>query len=420
MSRIPTMTEIEARAAIGAERGQLASVNFDNRSTLRKWFVARGMAALDAAKLSSAELMAGYNSEAEYSRIVETPRRDVPNLSNPPAFMAMPNGNGHAAPSSNDPQDTTALISTLRALIGASVDESKVRAIVAETMGELDHRIDNRLTETETRSLIAEMLSSIAAPTRIEVSTNGAPAVQLQGAVHKDVPDLIKIVSAGLNVCLVGPAGSGKTTACEQVAKALNRPFFFSGQMTGAHELTGFVDGHGRYQTTPFRQAFEHGGVFLCDEVDGSDPAVPNTLNAALANGHMSFPDRAEPVSRHPDFICVAAANTYGRGADRLYVGRNQLDAAFLDRFVFVSFDYDETLEASIAGNPDWTKHVQKLRAGATKIGARVVISPRASINGAKLLAAGLAWPLVEEMAIWKGVDQGTRDKITSAAANDL
>ena len=74
-------------------------------------------------------------------------------------------------------------------------------------------------------------------------------------------------------------------------------------------------------------------------------------LNSALANGFAAFPDQAEPVKAHVDFIPVVAANTYGRGADRLYIGANQLDASTLDRFAVLSWDYDETLERSLAGD---------------------------------------------------------------------
>jgi cobaltochelatase CobS len=57
------------------------------------------------------------------------------------------------------------------------------------------------------------------------------------------------------------------------------------------------------------------------------------------------------PVAKkHPDFICIAAANTYGRGADRQYVGRNELDESTLDRFRIgtVPMDYHEQLERQL------------------------------------------------------------------------
>ena len=42
----------------------------------------------------------------------------------------------------------------------------------------------------------------------------------------------------------------------------------------------------------------------------------------------------------------------------------------------------------------------------------RVVISPRASIYGAKLLASGMDMKLVEELVVWKGVAEDIRCKL--------
>ena len=78
-----------------------------------------------------------------------------------------------------------------------------------------------------------------------------------------------------------------------------------------------------------------NGGVFLFDEIDAADANVLLVVNSALANGRMSVPSRHDqPVAKkHSEFVCIAAANTFGRGADRVYVGRNELDEATLDRF---------------------------------------------------------------------------------------
>jgi cobaltochelatase CobS len=216
-------------------------------------------------------------------------------------------------------------------------------------------------------------------------------------------------------LALIGPAGSGKTTAAEQIAEALNLPFYIQGAVSGAHELVGFVDAHGRYQSTPFRQAFEHGGIIVLDEIDAGDPAGLLVMNAALANGHMAFPDQTAPVKKHENFRVVACANTFGTGADRLYVGRNQLDAATLDRFAALSWDYDETLEATLCADESWRKRVQALRHTASNEKARVIISPRASIYGAKLIAAGLDRATVENILVWKGADSELRRRIETA-----
>jgi len=211
---------------------------------------------------------------------------------------------------------------------------------------------------------------------------------------------------------LIGPAGSGKSTVSEQIAKALKLRFFLQNGVTGTHELTGYMDAHGRYNTTPFRDAFENGGLIMVDEVDTSEAGALKWLNTALANGHAGFPDRAEPVRRHDSFRIIIAANTWGSGADRLYVGANQLDASTLDRFVFFDFQYDEKLEMLVSGNVNWTERVQLLRKNAFEVHARIVISPRASINGAKLIKAGWSWNEVEERVIWKGIDLELKDRI--------
>jgi cobaltochelatase CobS len=87
--------------------------------------------------------------------------------------------------------------------------------------------------------------------------------------------------------------------------------------------------------------------------------------------------------------VAIAAGNTFGRGASREYVGRQQLDAATLDRFTVFEVDYDEALELAIAGNDDWTRYVQKVRKAVEREKVRAIVSPRASISGAKLLAVG-------------------------------
>lgn len=230
------------------------------------------------------------------------------------------------------------------------------------------------------------------------------------GKQHNQLPTLIKILSTKLNVYLVGPAGAGKTHAAIQCAEALDIPFHFTGAVASEFKLTGFMDAQGRIVSTEFRKAYENGGLFLFDEIDASYPQAVLAFNAALANDYMDFPDKR--VQRHEKFYCIAAANTYGQGADRQYVGRNQLDAASLDRFVFLDWIYDENLERDLAGNEEWCSYVQKVRKVVELNKIRHVVSPRASIFGARLLAHGLDKKVVEATILWKGLDYSTRQKI--------
>jgi hypothetical protein len=153
----------------------------------------------------------------------------------------------------------------------------------------------------------------------------------------------------------------------------------------------------------------------------------------------MDFPDGC--IQRHPDFRVVAGANTFGTGADRQYVGRNQLDAASLDRYAVIDWGYDEALEASLVGAPApknaptpvsisplsadeaqskalaWFENVRKVRKAVDDLKVRHVVSPRATINGARLLAAGWTWADTEEAVIWKGLDRDTKAKVVAKAA---
>lgn len=186
---------------------------------------------------------------------------------------------------------------------------------------------------------------------------------------------------------IAGPAGCGKTSLARQVAEALDLPFYFISCSAGMSEsqLTGrltpapmsnedmksacdafFAMGLTRevsatlaaasgggaftHQMSQYAKAYENGGVFLLDEVDAADANVMLVVNASLAGNLLALPSRPQnPVAkRHPDFICIAAANTWGRGADRQYVGRTRLDGAFLDRFTQYGMEYDTTLELSI------------------------------------------------------------------------
>lgn len=267
----------------------------------------------------------------------------------------------------------------------------------------------------EVERLVEKKIIEFGLKTTIELKTDTKTIVLPEETRHYLFEDILTAVNTGIHVALIGPAGSGKSTVCEQVATALELKYYLQNSVTGTHELAGYMDAHGQYHTTAFRAAFEKGGLILVDEVDTSDPGALKWMNTALANGHAMFPDSEDPIKRHPDFRMVIAANTFGTGSDRIYVGANQLDASTLDRFVFIDFGYDEKMELLLSGNAQWTKRVQALRKAAIKEKARVVISPRASIMGAKLLAAGWTIGVCEDRLIWKGMDKELRERIEKA-----
>lgn len=173
---------------------------------------------------------------------------------------------------------------------------------------------------------------------------------------HPAYEDVIMLASLRKNIFIPGPAGCGKSYLASQVAHDLGLPYYFINCSAGMSEghLTGRLlpvgeQGTFDFVTSGFVSAYEEGGLFCADELDAADPNVLLIINTAIANGVMTLNNRiADPViKKHPDFVLLACANTYGRGSDRLYVGRNQLDEATLDRFRIgtVPMDYDDGME---------------------------------------------------------------------------
>ena len=163
-------------------------------------------------------------------------------------------------------------------------------------------------------------------------------------------------IKVGDSVMLVGPKGCGKTLLAEQLAKAMKLKFGMLSLSGGVTEgkLFGRVTpnvnkGTQEYQRPPFVEAYEEGGLFLLDEVDAADPNVLLSINGAMAGKNMPVERPKAPLAkRHKDFVCIAAANTWGNGGSRQYVGRNQQDSAFTERFVAIGMDYDHELEKQL------------------------------------------------------------------------
>ena len=285
-----------------------------------------------------------------------------------------------------------------------------VDKIIYEVVG---HAVSSDETKKRVDTLIKDsMKENGVIPHRkiLQIKHADSKALTDVGLQHCQFEQILKSLSARVPIALVGPAGSGKTTIVYNASKALNLAFAsqsVSAQST-VFDFFGYKDANGKYVSTLFREKYEKGGVFLLDEFDAGNPNVLAALNQATANSVTSFPDKM--IEKHKDFVVVMAGNTFGGGGTLDYVGRNKIDAATLDRFAFIYVDYDETLESQLATNEDWCKRVQYLRKVATEKRIRTIISPRATFNGEKLLAAGLDEKEVLEMTIFKGMSESERN----------
>ena len=239
--------------------------------------------------------------------------------------------------------------------------------------------------------------------TRVVIEQNKIPVKETTQVTHYKFTDLLLLISNNIPAMLTGGAGSGKSSTCEKVAEALGLDFYFSNAVTQEYKLTGFIDANGKYQETQFYKAFKDGGLFVLDEIDASVPEALIIINTAIANGYFDFPNGK--VKAHENFRIVACANTYGLGGDDVYVGRNQLDAASLDRFVVVKFDYDPELEKNLATDKDWVTFIQALRQQIISRKIRHIVSMRAIIYGDKLLAAGADIEKILNEVVFKNLE---------------
>lgn len=197
----------------------------------------------------------------------------------------------------------------------------------------------------QVETLIRQHTSGAAREVVVKLPDGAANSV---GVAHEVFETVLALVSVRRNVYLHGPAGTGKSHIAKQVADALGLPFAAMSFTAQSQEskLFGYISPiSGEFIPTEFYKIYSGGGVFCLDEADAANPNLLNGLNMAIAQGEAPFP--CGMVAKHPDFICIASANTFGDGATEEYIGRNPLDKATKDRFQSLFVGYDKALEQS-------------------------------------------------------------------------
>ena len=370
-----TQNETATAAALNANRGDLRfSLMIQDHKhpaklALRKWLSANGVPSTYAARLSFAELESAWNdtSDATLNNLRLSQGATAPNTAThneePTAMHTAPTAPTAPVAATANPLDS--LMAYINANMAGAVNEDRVRAIVDEAMAGVAPRAIDVISDTGT--------------VRIDERTN--PAFER----------ILKLVACGENVLIVGPAGCGKTHLVEQVAKSLGRRFGMLSGSAGASEsqIMGWLlpsdGGKFEYQASEFIECYEGGNsIFLFDEYDAFDGNMLLCANSALANGHITVPQRIgnQRVKRGENVGIIATANTFGTGADPIYSGRNQLDGATLDRFIVVEMTYDASLESDLAKAAGLTasqlERFHGLRSKVETAGLLRVISTRA------------------------------------------
>lgn len=239
-------------------------------------------------------------------------------------------------------------------------------SVINAHVGDIDLRVANEVKVRAAEAagdfdkLAKKALADAAAKVVPLVIKDGAKLRKVKGVLPSEFKHIVELASARIPIMLVGPAGCGKTYLCEKLGEALGLPFsdqscsegmsesVFNGRLLPIGKAGAF-----EHVESPFMQRYEKGGVHLLDEMDAGDPNLFTYINKAIANSSYTADQRYKNpvVKKHKDFVLIAAANTFGNGADAMYVGRNQLDAATLDRFKIgmVTMDYSREVELSLA-----------------------------------------------------------------------
>ena len=276
-------------------------------------------------------------------------------------------------------------------------------------------KIINEVVDPKLALLKPELLSR-----KLEIKTPKDNGFKKVGAQHKHFPELMAFVSLKLNVWLAGDAGSGKTHAAAQIAAILERQFLrvSCGPQTPASIIFGHTTANGGYAPGIAYQALTVdpavGSVLLFDEFDRMNPAVAVMVNGLLDGGAVTFPN-GETLKPHDNVTYLVAANTFGKPTAEFGTAQRQ-DAATMSRFVKLHWPVDEQLEREVFGANEWVSYVQKVRKVVKDLGVTsLVVTPRASEYGVKMLTNGINRQMVEDTLLWNGIGEEDKKKIHNA-----
>lgn len=306
------------------------------------------------------------------------------------------------APTPSEPATEPATATaTATATAASTPDLAAVGSQIAAILATLQRT--SAVDEKAVRAIVADMLAT-AGRSPVLYQVGEYKVAEAEPGSHAVVGDILKAIATGFrNIWLTGPSGCGKSHLLHDVARALSKAqgvdfatvdLPLSGGTTEA-DLFGRVvqnlsNGETVYRGTAFTDAYVRPSVILLDEADGADANVLLRANTALANGGTRLPD-GRRIERHEWCVVIVAANTWGAGTDRQYVGRNQLDVTFMDRFKGAEFavDYDRDLEARLCPAGPLAA-IWRLRDMVRQHNIRQVVSTRAVVAAARLHAHGV------------------------------
>lgn len=221
--------------------------------------------------------------------------------------------------------------------------------------------------------------------------------------------DLTKTVIMALEMnvptYLWGHAGVGKTSLYEQIAAVTNRPYTRVQHTANMEEadVEGrwvVIKGEMVFQNGPLADAMEQGHIYCADEYDFASPMILSVYQAVLEGKPLFIKAANKKIFPHPNFRFVASGNTNGSGDETgLYQGTMMQNAANYERFGVVErVNYMPqkseveilTRKTSVTKGDaeNIVKFATLMREGFDKKDVAIPMSPRATLNAAKLGAA--------------------------------
>lgn len=236
----------------------------------------------------------------------------------------------------------------------------------------------------------------------------------------------MRTVLRGGNLMFTGPAGCGKTLACQTVARTFpDRPYFYF-NLGASQDPRGMLIGNTHYSPEAgtfvaealFAKAIQTpNAVILLDETSRAHDDAANILMTVLDRNqrYLRIDERPDTptIKVAPGVVFLATANIGNE-----YTGTRVMDRAFLDRFAVIEMEpLNAEEEKSLLGRlyPEiderWTTALAEI-AEATRADVRsddprlsTIISTRATVEMAGLIHDGFTLGEAAEVCVYPFFD---------------
>ncbi len=209
--------------------------------------------------------------------------------------------------------------------------------------------------------MISKKLNEIFNCNSLFVKEINVPKLSNKNSIPKIIPNYVfeesklndvLIYLAGTysdGLYLYGPQGCGKTSFINQIASRLNWSVEECTlcNKSDITELIGFntiIDGQLRYVYGPLTRAMINGSILIVNEIDTVSAGDLTILNDVIEGRPLTIlSNNGQKIYPHPCFRIIATANTNGQGDHTgQYIGTRLFNAAFLDRWRFMKFEYSK------------------------------------------------------------------------------